>query len=77
MTLDLEAYVNRYSGETRLQRLLLIARKTPDEALAQQAFALAEAQVKADGNIVAYKNLYGYGSGGSSTAQSSGEGKSS
>lgn len=60
--MDLESYSARYSGETRLQRLLLIAQETTDEAVAAEAFALAEAQMKQDGNIRRYKEVFGYSS---------------
>ncbi|KAG7345988.1 26S proteasome subunit RPN7-domain containing protein [Nitzschia inconspicua] len=57
--MDLDAYIGRYVGATRLQRLLLIAKTTPDEALAQQAFDLAETQMKEDGNVRKYKEVFG------------------
>ena len=60
LEMDLEAYVGRYSGETRLQRLLLIARTAADDDLADQAFGLAEQQMKADGNVRRYKEVFGY-----------------
>ena len=49
--MDLEAYIGRYRGETRLQRLLHIGKTAPEAALAVQAYELAEAQMKEDGNI--------------------------
>jgi hypothetical protein len=58
--MDLEAYISRYSGETRLQRLLLIAKTTPSDALANQAFNLAEEQMKRDGNIKRYNEVFGF-----------------
>eukprot|EP00339_Tiarina_fusa_P009995 CAMPEP_0117011940 /NCGR_PEP_ID=MMETSP0472-20121206/10160_1 /TAXON_ID=693140 ORGANISM="Tiarina fusus, Strain LIS" /NCGR_SAMPLE_ID=MMETSP0472 /ASSEMBLY_ACC=CAM_ASM_000603 /LENGTH=474 /DNA_ID=CAMNT_0004714891 /DNA_START=56 /DNA_END=1480 /DNA_ORIENTATION=+ len=57
--MDLESYIGRYTGETRLQRLLLIARTTADDALAAQAFDMAEAQMKEDGNVNRYKEVFG------------------
>lgn len=57
--MDLETYIARYSGETRLQRLLLIAQQCPDEAVATQAFGMAEAQMKEDGNLRQYKKVFG------------------
>jgi len=51
--------MTRYSGETRLQRLLLVARTTADEALAAQAFRMAEQQMKEDGNVKKYKEVFG------------------
>ena len=56
---DLESYSAKYSGETRLQRLLMVARNTTDEALAAQAFRMAEHQMKADGNVKRYKQVFG------------------
>ena len=56
--MDLESYIGRYSGETRLQRLLLIARTTPDESLSSQAYDMAEQQMKADGNVKRYKEVF-------------------
>jgi hypothetical protein len=58
--MDLEAYISRYSGETRLQRLLLIAKTTPSDALADQAFILAEEQIKRDGNVKRYNEVFGF-----------------
>lgn len=57
--MDLEGYIAKYSGETRLQRLLQVARTTSDEALAAQAFYLAEEQMKTDGNVKTYKEVFG------------------
>lgn len=57
--MDLESYTARYTGETRLQRLLLIARTTSDEALASQAFDVAEEQMRRDGNTKRYKEVFG------------------
>ena len=57
--MDLESYIGRYSGETRLQRCLLIARTTPDETVANQAFDMAEAQMKEAGNVKRYKEIFG------------------
>jgi hypothetical protein len=58
--MDLDAYISRYSGETRLQRLLLIAKTTPSDALANQAFSLAEEQLKRDGNVKRYNEVFGF-----------------
>jgi hypothetical protein len=60
IVMDLESYSARYSGETRLQRVLLIARTTPNDALASQAFDMAEQLMKADGNVKRYKEVFGY-----------------
>jgi hypothetical protein len=57
--MDLDSYIAKYSGETRLQRLLVVARTTSDEALAAQAFRLAEVQMRADGNVKKYKEVFG------------------
>jgi hypothetical protein len=58
--MDLESYIGRYTGGTRLQRLLLVARTTTDETQAAQAFAMAEEQMKADGNVKRYKEVFGF-----------------
>ena len=57
--MDLDSYIAKYNGETRLQRLLLVARTTSDESLAAQAFRMAEEQMKADGNVKRYKEVFG------------------
>jgi lipopolysaccharide export system protein LptC len=59
LKMDLDSYIARYSGETRLQRLLVVARTTSDEALAEQAFRMAEEQMKVDGNVIKYKEVFG------------------
>lgn len=69
-TLDLESYASRYSGATRLQRLLLIAKTVPDDVVAQQAFDLAEQQMRQDGNVRQYKEVFGSGSSSSNPATS-------
>ena len=56
--MDLETYSSRYDGETRLQRLVLIGQMTPDETVAQQAFDLAEQQMRQDGNVKRYKDIF-------------------
>lgn len=58
--MDLEAYISRYRGETRFQRLLWIAKMTPDNAVSNQAFQLMESQLKADGNVRRYKEVFGF-----------------
>ena len=57
--MDLEAFFARYTGETRLQRLLLFARTTSDETLSNQAFEMAQQQLKQDGNVKRYKQVFG------------------
>ena len=61
--MDLDSYVGRYTGETRLQRLLLIVKKCSDQETALQALKLLEQQVKADGNVRLYKEIFGTGDG--------------
>jgi hypothetical protein len=56
--MDLETYSSRYDGETRLQRLVLIGQMSPDESVAQQAFDLAEQQLRQDGNVKRYKEIF-------------------
>ena len=50
--MDLEAYISRYRGETRLQRLLHIGKTVLDPSMVTQAYELAEAQMKEDGNVL-------------------------
>lgn len=59
--MDLEAYIGRYRGETRLQRLLHIGKTSPDASLVTQAYELAEIQMKEDGNVLRYKEVFGDG----------------
>ena len=59
--MDLDAYISRYRGETRLQRLLHIAKTTDDNDLAKQAYELAEQQMRSDGNALRYKEVFGDG----------------
>lgn len=68
--MDLESYIARYSGETRLQRLLLVAQTTSDEALASQAYHLAEQQMKVNGNVKKYKEIFGQSSSNRQAGQS-------
>jgi 26S proteasome subunit RPN7 len=75
VTMDLETYIARYTGATRLQRLLLIAKTTPDETLAQQAFDLAEEQMKQDGNVRKYKEVFSVDVVGDPTAAGSSSGE--
>jgi hypothetical protein len=62
--MDLETYASRYSGETRLRRLLLIAQTTSDNELSDQSFHLAEQQMKHDGNVIRYNEVFRVGGGG-------------
>lgn len=59
--MDLETYISRYRGETRLQRLLHIGKTASDSALVTQAYELAEMQMKEDGNVLRYKEVFGDG----------------
>lgn len=57
--MDLEAYISRYKSETRLQRLLHIGKTASDASLVTQAYELAETQMKEDGNVLRYKEVFG------------------
>ncbi|CAB9517960.1 signalosome complex subunit 1 [Seminavis robusta] len=57
--MDLEAYIQKYKGETRLQRLLHIGKVAQDASLVTQAYELAETQMKEDGNVLRYKEVFG------------------
>ena len=57
--MDLDSYIGRYSGETRLKRLLLIAESTTDDAVAQRAYDLVEQQLRREGNVKRYKEVFG------------------
>jgi hypothetical protein len=59
--MDLEAYIGRYRGETRLQRLLHIGKVATDPSLVTLAYELAEMQMKEDGNALRYKEVFGDG----------------
>lgn len=69
--MDLETYIARYNGATRLQRLLLIAQQTQDEAVASQAFGLAETQMKEERNTQRYKEVFGYSSSATAAGSTS------
>jgi len=59
---DLEAYIGRYpaGSESRLQRLLFIARKTQDHSeLTKQAYVLAERHMRENLNVRCYKDVFG------------------
>lgn len=62
--MDLEAYMSRYDGETRLQRLLHIGNSANDASTVTQAYEMAEAQMKLDGNVIRYKEVFGDGACG-------------
>ncbi len=70
--MDLDSYIGRYSGETRLKRLLLIAETTADKALANRAFDMVEQQLRRDGNVKRYKEVFG---GGADASHGGGEGQ--
>ena len=59
--MDLEAYMSRYEGETRLQRLLYIGKSACDGFTAMQAYEMAEAQMKVDRNVIRYSEVFGDG----------------
>jgi len=67
--MDLESYIGRYTGETRLRRLLSIAfDRTGGETegdgnpeLRKQALKLVEQQLLRDGNALLYRDIFGGG----------------
>ena len=64
--MDLESYICRYTGETRLRRLISIARQQQNEGADKQehraaALDLAEQQMKRDGNVQLYRKVFGGG----------------
>jgi len=58
---DLETYIARYpaTSETRLQRLLFIAKKTTDSDLSKRAYHMAERQLRENSNVRCYKDNFG------------------
>jgi hypothetical protein len=59
--MDLESYIGRYSGETRLRRLISIAqgrRSEYDLIQRQSALDLAEQQMIKDGNVQLYRQVF-------------------
>lgn len=72
--MDLESYIARYTGETRLKRLLFIAAAGPQQqdgggngielAQRQRALKLAELQMRRDGNALLYREVFGSGDEG-------------
>lgn len=72
--MDLDSYISRYTGESRLQRLLLIVAATDasnkngsDLILRRKALHLAEGQMKKDGNALLYRAIFSSGGGEDST----------
>jgi len=68
--MDLDSYATRYTGQTRLRRLLSISTgnipsgsSTGNDDLArrQRALSLAEKQMRRDGNTVLYRGVFGGG----------------
>ena len=68
--MDLDSYIARYTGETRLKRLLSIAvtagqqqqhQKSGSIHLSQRqrALQLAERQMRRDGNVLLYREVFG------------------
>ena len=59
--MDVDSYIARYTGETRLKRLLSIAVAGPqiDLSQRQRALKLAEQQMRQDGNALLYKEVFG------------------
>lgn len=74
--MDLDSYIARYTGETRLKRLLCIAARVPQQhhggnnsnclelAQRQRALKLAELQMRRDGNALLYREIFGGGEEG-------------
>lgn len=58
---DLETYITRYpvTSETRLQRLLFIAKHATDNKLSKDAYLLAERQIRENLNVRCYKEVFG------------------
>jgi len=68
--MDLESYIGRYTGETRLRRLLSIAfdrtgrgetEGDGNPELRKQALKLVEQQLLRDGNALLYRDIFGGG----------------
>ena len=65
--MDLDSYIARYTGENRLRRLISIAaagshqqkKHKIDLAQRKQALALAERQMRRDGNASLYREIFG------------------
>jgi COP9 signalosome complex subunit 1 len=57
---DLDVYIGRYApgSETRIQRLVFIAKHTTDESIKQSALDLLEHQLKESGNTVRYQQVF-------------------
>mmetsp|Transcript_28246 Transcript_28246/g.41731 ORF Transcript_28246/g.41731 Transcript_28246/m.41731 type:complete len:453 (-) Transcript_28246:1285-2643(-) len=58
---DLEAYIARYqvTSETRLQRLLFVAKNTTDYDVSREAYRMAERQLLENSNVRCYKDVFG------------------
>lgn len=65
--MDLESYIGRYTGESRLRRLLSIAFDGPGEdddsnlELRKEALKLVEQQLRRDRNFFLYRDIFGGG----------------
>jgi len=61
--MDLESYIARYTGESRLKRLLSIAVAGQQIDLTQRkdALKLAERQMRHDSNALLYREVFGQG----------------
>jgi len=59
---DLETYITRYpvTSETRLQRLLFIAKHATDNDLSRDAYLMAERQIRENLNVRCYKEVFGH-----------------
>jgi len=54
--MDLESYLSSYTGHTRITRLQLIAKKSPE--LRDEALRMAFDEVRTTGNVVKFKELW-------------------
>eukprot|EP00301_Raphidiophrys_heterophryoidea_P019576 c4478_g1_i1.p1 GENE.c4478_g1_i1~~c4478_g1_i1.p1 ORF type:complete len:437 (-),score=106.47 c4478_g1_i1:101-1354(-) len=54
--MDLESYISSYSGYTRLSRLHLIAKKSPE--LREEALRMAFNEIRTTGNVMKFKELW-------------------
>lgn len=76
---DLETYISRYDvlSETRLQRLLFVAKRGKSDDVCRLAYQLAERQVREAGNMRKYREIfYPRSGGGSASGEGSGGGMS-
>ena len=65
--MELDSYIDRYTGENRLRRLLIIAAAGPRENCnleqRKRALNLAEQQLRLrDDNVLLYREIFGGGS---------------